>query len=278
MVSINEANQSISYGSVKLDLTNSISSAPSNIGETISTSKELVTRFYASQDRAVVGEDYLLLAKRFNSNYKVSVALTKAEADASIVRLYALSIAANTTKNTSSSTATPSIAPLTVTEKYQLRNYLSTYKPLGTAIEVVDGIVRALDLRIDARVKAGYLTGQVKQDLISTSINFFNLNNTDLGMGLKAANFIKVLNNVSGVSSADVYLGGITTITLPNSVEVVSGTKTYTAIKDIPGYQDTSQQFPELSTSYDISSSLLDSIAPYEIIVLDTIEVNILSI
>ena len=278
VVSIAESNQTLSYGNVSLDLSNSISSAPSTVGETLDTSKELVTRFYSSQDRAVVGEDYLLLAKRFNANYKLAVALTKAEADASIVRLYALSIAANTTSTTSASTSTSSIAPLTVTEKYQLRNYLNAYRPIGTAIEIVDGLTRKLDVRIDARVKSGYLTGQVKQDLISTTLNFFNLNNTDLGMGLKAASLVKTLNAVSGVNSADVYLGGITTVTLPNSVEIVSGTKTYTPIKDIPGYQDTTQEFPALSTSYDISSSLLNSIAPYEIIVLDTLEVNIISI
>ncbi|MCI4436182.1 MAG: hypothetical protein JHC33_05150 [Ignisphaera sp.] len=278
VVSINEANQSLSYGHVSLEISNTISSAPSTIGETIATSKELVTRFYTSQDRAIVGEDYLLLAKRFNSNYKLAVALTKAEADASIVRLYALSIAANTTSTTSASTSVSSIAPLTVTEKYQLRNYLNTYKPIGTAVEIVDGVVRKLDIRVDARVKSGYLTGQVKQDIISTTINFFNLNNTDLGIGLKAASLVKTLNAVSGISSADVYLGGITTVTLPNSVEIISGTKTFTPIKDIPGYQDTSQEFPTLSTSYDISSSLLNSIAPYEIIILDTLEVNIISI
>lgn len=278
VVSMNEANQTLAYGHVAIDLSNTISSAPSTIGETIATSKELVTRFYSSQDRAVVGEDYLLLAKRFNANYKLAVALTKAEADAAIVRLYALSIAANTTSTTSAATVTPSIAPLTITEKYQLRNYLNAYRPIGTAIEIVDGTVRRLDIRIDARVKSGYLTGQVKQDLMSTTINFFNLNNTDLGMGLKAASLVKTLNAVSGVSSADIYLGGITTVTLPNSVEIVSGNKTYTPIKDIPGYQDTTQAFPTLSTSYDISSSLLNPIAPYEIIVLDTLEVNIISI
>ena len=278
VVSINETNQTISYGSVKIDLSNSISSAPSAAGESISTAKELVTRFYTSQDRAVVGEDYLLLAKRFNSNYKLSVALTKAEADASIVRLYALSIAANTTAATSANTTTSSIAPLTTTEKYQLRNYLNTYRPIGTAIEIVDGITRNLDVRIDARVKAGYLTGQVNQDLTSTTINFFNLHNTDMGLGLQAANFIKTLNNITGVSSADVYIGGIATVTLPDGTETVTGSKTYTPLVDIPGYQDTETAFPALSTSYNISLSLLDPVAPYEMIVLSTLEINIVAV
>lgn len=278
VVSVGEANQTVSYGNVVISLSNSISSAPSTIGESISTAKELVTRFYASQDRAVIGEDYLLLTKRFNSNYKMAVALAKAEADASVVRLYVLSIATNTTATTTSNTLTPSISNLTLTEKYQLRNYLNQYVPIGTAVEIVDGITRNIDIRIDARVKAGYLTGQVKQDLTTTATNYFNLNNTDLGIGLQAANFVKTLNEVSGVSFADVYLGGITTVTLPDGTEIVTGSKTYTPIADIPGYQDTSLQFPVLSTSYNIESSLLAPLAPYEIVVLNTLEINIIPV
>lgn len=282
VVSIGESNQTISFGNIVVALSNTISSAPSTSGESISTAKELVTRFYASQDRAVVGEDYLLLAKRFNPNYKLSVALTKAEADASIIRLYALSIAANTTaasSTTSNSTSSvPSIAPLTVTEKYQLRNYLNQYMPIGAAVEIVDGITRNLDIRIDARVKAGYLTGQVSQDLTNTARNFFDLHNTDLGLGLKSADLVKIINGVPGISSADLYVGGIAVVTLHNGTEIVTGSQTYVPLKDIPGYQDTSKQFPELSSSYDISLSLLQPIAPYEIVVLNSLEVNIISI
>jgi hypothetical protein len=266
-VKINEANQTISYRTVALDLSNSMSSAPSTAGETIETSKELVTRFYTSQDRAVIGEDYLLLSKRFNSNYKLAVALTKAEADAAVVRLYALSTVDKI-----------SIGPLSTTEKYQLRNYLNQYKPIGTAIEIVDGTVRSLDIRIDARVKSGYLTGQVKQDLITTTNNFFNLFNTDLGLGLKASEFIKTISNVSGIRSVDVYIGGLSTVFLPDGTEIVTGAKTYSQLKDIPSYQDTSEQFPSLSTSYDVSLSLSEPVAPYEIVVLDTLTVNVLTV
>ncbi len=278
IVSIGESNQTLNFGSVSVLLSNTMSSAPSTSGESISTAKELATRFYASQDRAVVGDDYLLLAKRFNNNYKISVALTKAEADASIVRLYALSIAANVTANTTASSLIPSISTLTTTEKYQLRNYLNQYMPIGAAIEIVDGIVRNIDVRVDVRAKAGYLAGQITQDLTSTITNYFNLHNTDLGIGLQAANLVKTINNVSGVSFADVYLGGITTVTLSDGTAIITGSKTYTPIADIPGYKDTSEQFPTLSTSYNISSSLLDSLAPYEIIVLNSLEVNIVSV
>lgn len=266
-VKVDEANQTIKYRSVDLDISNTLSSAPSTPGEDISTAKELVTRFYASQDRAVIGDDYLLLAKRFNANYKLAVALTKAEADASIVRLYALSIKDVT-----------GIEPLNTTEKYQLRNHLNAYKPIGTAIEIVDGTVRKLDIRIDARVKSGYLTGQVKQDLINTATEFFNLKNTDLGLGLKSSEFVKIISSVPGIRSVDVYLGGLAIVFLTDGTLVTSGNKTYSHMKDIPSYKDTSQEFPKLATTYDVTLTFADPVAPYEIVVLDTLVVNVLTV
>jgi hypothetical protein len=266
-VGINEANQNLNYRTVVLELSNSLSSSPSTAGENLETSKELVTRFYSSQDRAVTGDDYLLLAKRFNAGYKLAVALTKAEADASVIRLYALS-----------TTNVVGVAPLSTTEKYQLRNYLNQYRPIGTAIEIVDGTIRSLDIRIDARVKSGYLTGQVKQDLITTATQFFNVKNTDLGLGLRASDFIKSISSVSGIRSVDVYLGGLSTVFLPDGTEIITGEKTYSQLKDIPAYQDTSEQFPSLATSYNVSLSLSEPVAPYEIVVLSNLTVNVLTV
>ena len=266
-VKIGEADQAMNFGGVSIELGNSISSSPSTAGEDIATSKEMVTRFYSSQDRAIIGNDYIVLTKRYNSNYKLSIALTKAEADASIVRIYALSTSGNL-----------SVSPLTTIEKYQLRNYLNQYRAIGTSLEIVDGTVRSLDIRIDARIKSGYLTGQVKQDLITTTNQFFNVGNTDLGQGLRASEFIKAISNVSGIRSIDIYLGGLSTVFLPDGTEIVTGQKTYSHLKDIPSYKDTSEQFPALATSYNVALSLTEPVAPYEIVVLDTLTVNVLTV
>ena len=266
-VKINEANQNLNFKNVLLELSNNLSSSPSTRGEDVATAKEMVTRFYASQDRAVTGDDYLLLAKKFNSSYKLAVALTKAEADASVIRLYALSIQSTT-----------GVAPLTVTEKYQLRNYLNQYRPIGTAIEIVDGTVRSLDIRIDARVKSGYLTGQVKQDLITTTNQFFDLRNTELGLGLRSSEFVKLISNVPGIRSIDVYLGGLATVFMPDGTEIITGEKTYTHLKDIPSYADTSEKFPSLATAYDVQLSLTEPVAPYEVVILDNLAVNVLTV
>lgn len=262
-----ESLQVIKVGNVEISLNNDSSSSPSTEGETLTESKELVSRFFATQDRAVSSDDYLTLAKRYNPLYKISSSLVKADADGSIVRLHCLNFLRND----------KSIQNLTTTEKYQLRNWLNQYKCLGVDIEVADGSLRKLDIRIDARVKAGYLTGQVRNELISESTEFFNPENTEMGRGLNSVDFIKAISSVSGVKSLDIYLGGLATILLPDGTEVTTGVKTYKNLKDIPNYKDSINEFPKLVSEYEVILGAEDAIKPHELLILDTLTVNVLT-
>ena len=90
IVKSGQANQVVSIGNVDLIVRNDYDSAPAPEGESLTTAKLLAPRFLASQDRAVTGADYTLLAKKYNPSYKVTTALAKADADGSIVRMYLL--------------------------------------------------------------------------------------------------------------------------------------------------------------------------------------------
>lgn len=266
IVKSGEASQIVKVKNTAVEVSNEYSSSPSIRGESIDTAKELATRFFAAQDRAVSGDDYLTLAKRYNASYKIAASLVKSDADGSVVRLFCLSTQDET-----------SVQPLTVTEKFQLRNYLNQYKCIGTDIEVVDGLVRKIDLRIDAKLKAGYLSGQVKNELVSTAKEFFKLSNIEMGMGFDAAGFIKMISNVSGVKSLDLYMGGIASAFLNDGTELAAGIKTYKQLKSIPSYKDAMNEFPKVATEYDVLFGLEDPVKPYEILVLDTITVNALT-
>ena len=266
VVKAGEVAQTVKVKNTELLLFNEFSSSPSSTGESIETAKELVTRFYAAQDRAVGPDDYITLARKYNSSYKVSAALVKSDADGSIVRLFCL--------NTQNQTA---VQPLTVTEKYQLRNYINQYKCVGADIEVADGLVRKLDLRIDAKLKAGYLSGQVRNELITTAAEFFTLKNIEMGMGFNAVEFIKAISNVSGVKSLDLYLGGYASAFLPDGTELAAGVKTFKQLKAIPSYKDSFNEFPKVASDYDIIFGLEEPVKPYEILVLDVLTVNVLT-
>lgn len=262
-----EASQLIRVGNTDISLFNEVSSSPSTTGESLADSKELVSRFFAAQDRAVSSDDYLTLTKRYNPDYKVSTSLVKADADGSIVRLHCLNLVKSTN----------SVHPLTLTEKYQLRNWLNQYKCLGVDIEIADGSLRKLDIRIDARAKAGYLTGQVRNELISQASSFFNPANTEMGRGLNSVEFIKAISSVPGIRTLDIYLGGLATITLADGSEVVTGIKTYKHLKDIPNYKDSINDFPKLVSEYEVILGAEDAIKPHELLVLDTLTVNVLT-
>jgi len=261
-----EINQSIKIGNTNILLGNETSSSPSISGETADYSRELVSRFFASQDRAVGSADYLTLIKRYSSSYKPAISLAKADADGSIIRIHCLSIKDQV-----------SVQPLTSTEKYQLRNYLNQYKCFGVDIEIMDGSIRKLDIRIDAKVKAGYLTGQVKNELTIAVNEFFALANIELGMGLNATNFLKAVSNIAGVKSLNIYVGGYASVVLADGTEVVTGIKTYKHLKDIPNYMDSVNEFPKLVSEYEVILGAENPIKPYEIIVLDTLNVNVLT-
>lgn len=251
---------------VALTFNNEFSSSPSSKGESIDTAKELVTRFFVSQDRAVSPDDYVTISQRFNDAYKVTAALVKSDADGSVIRMFALNAVSQT-----------SVTPLTVTEKYIFRNYLNQYKCAGVDLEIADGTVRLLDIRIDARLKAGYLSGQVKNDLTAAANDFFALSNFEMGMGFSANEFVKTMSAVSGVKSLDLYMGGYASAFLPDGTLVAAGVKSYKQLKSIPGYNDAVNQFPSVASDYDIIFGLEDPVNAYEIIVLDTLQVNVLT-
>jgi hypothetical protein len=269
IVRTGEANQTVTIGSVDLLIRNDYDSSPAISGEDPAVAKELVTRFFSSQDRAVTGTDYTILVKKFNYNYKVATTLSKADADGSVVRIYTLARRFGNSLE--------KLEPLSLVEKLQLREYLNAYKCLGVSLEIVDGLLRPLDVRIDVRIKPGYLAGQVKSDVQSVAASFFDFKKLEMGLGFKATEFIKTVSSVSGIETCDFYFGGLETVDLGDGSTVILGNKVYQQIKDIPSYTDTSATFPALGNTITGMASVTKQLKPYEILVLDNLIINTVS-
>ena len=75
-----EGSQTVRVKSVDVLLSNEFSSAPSTSGESLENAKNLAPRFFAAQDRAVSADDYIVLARRYNENFKIAATLPKSEA------------------------------------------------------------------------------------------------------------------------------------------------------------------------------------------------------
>lgn len=266
VVSVGQANQTSTVGSVDLLIRNDYESSPATGGEDISVSKTLISRYLSSQDRAVIGTDYTILAKRFNSAYKVSTALVKSDSDSSIVRLYTL------IHRTGNSVET--IEPLNLMEKLQLYTYLNDYKCYGVSLEISDGTIRLLDLRIDVRIRPGFLTGQVKSDISSVVNNFFNLSSAEMGVGFNSTDLIKTVASVSGIDTCDFYFGGLETLTLASGNTIKLGNKVYQQIKDIPSYNENMASFPNIGNSLSGLGEVTQQVGPYEILILNTLTIN----
>ena len=266
IISVGQSNQTVTIGGVDLFLRNDLDSSPAIPGETAAAAKEIATRFFSSQDRAVTGSDYTILTKKYNLNYKVATTLSKADADGSVVRLYLL---AHRTGGHSEK-----LEPLTLVEKLQLREYLNNYKCLGVSLELVDAILRPLDVRIDVRVKGGYLSGQVKSDIQTVVYDFFNFKNAEMGVGFSGTDFIKKVSSVSGLATCDFYFGGFQVLDIGGTQVPIQG-KTYQQLKDIPSYSESPTTFPTLGST--ISTNVTTQLNPYEVIVLERLTINMVA-
>ncbi len=266
IVAAGDANQTVSVGDVNIYLRNDYDSAPPITGETPSMAKALATRFFSAQDRAVTGTDYTILVKKFNSNIKVTTALSKADSDSSVVRLYTLEI--------QSDSSLEQLQPLSYVEKLQLSEYLNNYKCLGASVEIVDGLVRNINLRIDVRIKPGYLAGQITSGITSVITNYFDLSNFEMGMGFSASDFHNQLSQVPGILDYDAYFGGTETVTLPNGTVIPLGSTIYVQIQDIPSYNESTTNFPPLGNNIIGIANVTQAMNPYEVLVLNTVSIN----
>ncbi len=266
IVKAGEANRSQTVGTVELLLRNDYDSSPADSGEDYKVSKELVTRFFSTQDRAVTGPDYTTLVKKYNTNYKVTAALSKADADGSVVRIYTLARRYGNSLE--------KLEPLSLVEKLQLREYLNAYKCLGISLEIVDGVLRPLDIRIDVIIKAGYLAGQVKSDIQSTIYSFFDYAKLEMGQGFKATDFMKSVSSISGIDTIDFYFGGLETLDMGDGSTVILGNKVYQQVRDIPGYSESVASFPTVGNTISGIAQITQQVKPYELLVLDKLTIN----
>ena len=98
-----------------------------------------------------------------------------------------------------------------------------------------------------------------------------------MGEGLSETDFVQALLKVSGVNSLDLYMGGYSNAYLPDGTQVAAGVKTYKQLKSIPGYNQDLNSFPAITSDYDVIFGQESTMAAYEILVLDTLTVNVLS-
>ena len=162
-------------------------------------------------------------------------------------------------------------------EKMQLKNYLDAYKCMGVSLEIADGLIRPLDVRIDIRIKPGYIAGQIKSEIASVVDAFFNLDNTEMGIGFKSTDLIKQVSAVSGIATSDFYFGGLETLNLSDGTSVTLGNKVYQQIKDIPSYSEAASLFPTMGNPISGLAEVTQSLAPYEIITLGSFTINVAS-
>lgn len=167
-------------------------------GDTISDIRRKLPQFLKTQDRAVSGEDYKIMASTFVSPYngqaaKASVALRNYGGAGNVIDIYVLVLA-----------GTDSVQVPSNDFKAELSAYLEDIKMMTDYLCIKDGVVILVDVTLDVIVDKFY---RKFQDEVNSSIQaavngFFALNNWDFGRTLRDVDLIKSLSAIAQIKTA----------------------------------------------------------------------------
>lgn len=207
------ANQSYS---VIVNLTNYTKGENGAPGDTVEDIRRKIPLYLKSQDRAVTGEDYKLLANNFITPYngstgKAAVVLRHSGCSANIIDIFVLAReGTNGLKNSNSAF------------KAELIDYLNAKKMLTDNICIKDGFVVEVEININVILSNFYKpqSDTILANILRNLEVFFNLQNWDYGQSLKKIDLLKSLNTITEPISYSIDLQTVNSGLNVDSVDI----------------------------------------------------------
>lgn len=167
-------------------------------GDTIQDIRLKLPKYLKTQNRAVSGEDYQILASQFVSPYggqsaKATAALRNYGCAGNVVDIYVLVKAGN-----------DQVQLPTDEFKVEMSNYFDPLKMMTDQLCIRDGVVILVDTTVEVIVDNFYrkFQDEIYQTVLNQVIGFFSLNNWEFGQNLRDIDLIKVVSNVPQVITA----------------------------------------------------------------------------
>jgi hypothetical protein len=166
--------------------------------ETIEVAKIRGPREYATQSRAVSGEDYANLAKSYShavyGTVFKAVTAVKTSRNANIAELYLLALGADDTP----------VLPSTGL-KDGVYQFFDEINPITDRVDVLDGAIKAVGVEMDVVISKSADAGTVKEKVQSAIDDFFDPNNWDMGEPLYVSQLYSAIHRIDGVSYTKIY-------------------------------------------------------------------------
>jgi len=168
-------------------------------GDTIETIKRQIPVYLKTQDRAVTGEDFEILADQFVTPYhgqigKSTATLRHHGCAANIIDLYVLAKQENGV-----------LAKASDDLKTKLYDYIDEHKMLNQTICIKDGEILEVDIFVEAITDIFYrkFEPEIREQILRRVDSFFDINNWNYGQNLKSSELIKALSDLVRVQDFD---------------------------------------------------------------------------
>lgn len=194
--------------------------------ESVAKAKRYAPSFFATQYRAVTGEDYTTLANTFigtaGATAKALATLRKSGAAANVVDIFVLAKASDLQLERAS-----------IAFKKELQDYFKKYKMLTDEVVINDGVIRTVDINATLYIDSAKTSFEesIKQKVADRLTQYFNVDNRDFGESLSLADLIAEIISIPEVRffkvnniPEDIYVNYNEVIQLNNfelTVEVV---------------------------------------------------------
>jgi len=194
--------------------------------ESVAKAKRYAPSFFATQYRAVTGEDYTTLANTFigtaGATAKALATLRKSGAAANVVDIFVLAKASDLQLERAS-----------IAFKKELQDYFKKYKMLTDEVVINDGVIRTVDINATLYIDSAKTSFEesIKQKVADRLTQYFNVDNRDFGETLSLADLIAEVISIPEVRffkvnniPEDIYVNYNEVIQLNNfelTVEVV---------------------------------------------------------
>lgn len=189
-------------------------------GDTIEDIRRKMPEYLRTQNRAVTGLDYKVLAEQFASPYqgqigKATAVLRNYGCAANIIDLYVLSRLDNTTLGIASDQL-----------KTELKNYIDQSKMLTDYVCIRDGDILGVTVSIDVFIDRFYkkFEEEIREKIVRRINTFFLLVNWDYGKILREIDVMKTLSDVSDPNRYEISFTideGSTNIVVPKFNQII---------------------------------------------------------
>lgn len=154
----------------------------------IETIRNLIKYNFASQDRCITLNDYLVTTYKMPSKFGSAFRLnTHKENNKVVISILGL--------NSDGKLENQSTSIL----KENISEYLSQKRAINDYVEIKDGKIYNLACEFDLYIDENIPSNEIALNTINTISNYFNINSNDMNVDIYLGNLIEQVNNVTGV-------------------------------------------------------------------------------